>query len=94
MRTGEVEANLLKLNETAKLSYVDELVARKLAGVEKSGLDVVDVDFHEREYHRLVAALEDASLHSELPVDALGYRDLSSFLVRIRFEQRNRMDQA
>ena len=32
MRTGEVEANLVKLNETFKLPYIGELVARKLSG--------------------------------------------------------------
>lgn len=31
MRTGEVEANLLTLNETAKMPYINELVNRKLA---------------------------------------------------------------
>lgn len=35
MRTGEVEANLPRLNEEAKLAYIDDLVARKLAGPEK-----------------------------------------------------------
>src|SRR5439155_14522668 len=34
MRTGEVEANLLHLNEDFRLPYVPELVARKLAGPE------------------------------------------------------------
>lgn len=29
MRTGEVEANLRTLNETARLSYIDELIERK-----------------------------------------------------------------
>src|SRR5215203_777412 len=38
MRTGEVEANLVRLNETAKLPYVPELIARKLAGPEQSAL--------------------------------------------------------
>jgi len=37
MRTGEVEANLLSLNETAKLPYIDDLVERKLTGPEKGG---------------------------------------------------------
>src|SRR5206468_1537284 len=32
MQTGEVEANLLRLNETARLSSVDDLVRRKLGG--------------------------------------------------------------
>ena len=32
MRTGEVEANLVRLNEEARLPHVDDLIARKLAG--------------------------------------------------------------
>src|SRR5258706_5023798 len=35
MQTGEVEANLLRLNDTFKLPYISDLVERKLAGAEK-----------------------------------------------------------
>src|SRR5438552_13863597 len=35
MRTGEVEANLLRLNAEARLPHVDDLITRKLAGQEK-----------------------------------------------------------
>src|SRR5437763_12378203 len=35
MRTGEVEANLLRLNETAKLPYLADLIARKTGGEER-----------------------------------------------------------
>jgi uncharacterized protein len=67
MRTGEVEANLLNLNETTKLPYIDELVERKLAGAEKCRLDAANIEFHEREYHRLVGKLEAAAETSTLP---------------------------
>ena len=53
MRTGEVEANLVRLNEEARLPHVDDLIARKLAGPEQSALDDADVAFHRREYERL-----------------------------------------
>src|SRR5688572_5797824 len=43
MRTGEVEANLVALNEGFRLPYVPELVARKTGGAEQSVLD--DADF-------------------------------------------------
>ena len=46
MRTGEVEANLVRLNVEARLSHVDDLIARKIAGPEKSALDDADVAFH------------------------------------------------
>src|SRR3982751_3123432 len=39
LRTGEVEANLVRLNEEARLGHVDDLIARKLAGPEKSALE-------------------------------------------------------
>src|SRR5204863_5373375 len=38
VRTGVIEANLVRLNETAKLSYLDDLIQRKLAGAEKERL--------------------------------------------------------
>ena len=60
MRTGEVEANLVRLNEDARLSHVDDLIARKLAGPEASVLDDGDMDFHRREYERLQGELEEA----------------------------------
>jgi hypothetical protein len=34
MRTGQVEANLVTLNQEFRLPYIDDLVARKLAGPE------------------------------------------------------------
>ena len=67
MRTGEIEANLVRLNEEARLAHVDELIARKLAGPEKSALDDADVAFHRREYERLVEELEAAHRDSTLP---------------------------
>src|SRR5262245_52287143 len=67
MRTGEVEANLVRLNEDARLGHVDDLIVRKLAGPERSALDDADVAFHRREYGRLVADLEEAHRASTLP---------------------------
>ena len=32
MRSGKVEANLIQLNEEFRLTYLPDLVARKLAG--------------------------------------------------------------
>src|SRR5690606_24159274 len=55
LRTGEVEANLVHLNEEAGLPHVTDLIARKLAGPEQSALDDADVAFHHREYERLRA---------------------------------------
>jgi hypothetical protein len=64
MRTGEVEANIVRLNEDARLSQIPELVARKLAGPEKATLDDADVAFHEVELARLRRELEEAGSSS------------------------------
>ena len=67
LRTGEVEANLLRLSEEFRLPWIDELVARKREGGERSRLTDVDAAFHERERMRLEEALRDAALTSPLP---------------------------
>ena len=84
MRTGEVEANLVRLNEEARLPHVDELIARKLAGPERSVLDDADVAFHRREYERLVAGLEAAQRASTLPEAPSARPALDDLLVRMR----------
>src|SRR4051812_24055644 len=55
MRTGEVEASLVRLNDGACLSHVRDLIARKLEGPEASALEDADLDFHRAEYERLRA---------------------------------------
>lgn len=84
MQTGQVEANLLKLNETARLPYIDALVERKLAGPEKGKLDQADLEFHEQEYHRLVTELETAAEKSTLPEQPTAKPALNDLLVRLR----------
>ena len=89
MRTGEVEANLVKLNETFKLPYIDELVARKLGGPEQSKLEDADIVFHESEYERLRSELQaahEASRLPELPSDETRLA-LNDLLVRIRLQK-------
>jgi predicted nucleotidyltransferase len=84
MRTGEVEANLVRLNEAARLGQVDDLIARKLAGSEQSALDDGDVAFHRREYEQLVAELEAAYRASVLPEGPTARPALNDLLVRLR----------
>lgn len=60
MRTGEVEANLPRLNGRFGLPYIDELIERKVAGGERSILTAADTEFHESQYQRLTAELEQA----------------------------------
>jgi uncharacterized protein len=84
MQTGEVEANLVMLNDRFGLSYIPELVERKTSGTEHGTLDDADVDFHEREYTRLVALLESVREESHLPDVATGKPALNDLLLRIR----------
>jgi uncharacterized protein len=84
MRTGEVEANLVRLNETAKLPYVPDLIARKVAGAEKGKLDQADLEFHEREFERLRAELDRAYAESKLPERPRATAAMNDLLVRIR----------
>lgn len=84
MRTGEVEANLVHLNEVMPLPYLPELIARKLAGPEQSVLDEADLAFHEAEYGRLRAALQAAFEASTLPETPSARPALHDLLVRVR----------
>lgn len=84
MRTGEVEANLRILNETARLSYIDELIERKLSGPEKGKLPEADMRFHESEYERLVGELEFTAERSSLPEIPSGKEALNDLLVQLR----------
>lgn len=84
MRTGVIEANLVRLNEMEKLPYLDDLVQRKLAGAEKGRLGEVDVRFHRSEYDRLRDKLQQAHEASELPEAPRGSAALHDLLVRLR----------
>ncbi|QDV52269.1 nucleotidyltransferase domain-containing protein [Gimesia fumaroli] len=89
MRTGEVEPNLITLNESAGLSYIPELIERKLHGAEQSTLDAADMEFHGREYQRLVGELEQAMETTSLPEKPRATEALNDLLVRIRLASIN-----
>lgn len=86
LRTGEVEANLVRLNERHKLPYIEDLIARKSEGAEKLELPNADVSFYEAEYERLLAMLEEARAESPLPESPNAQPALSALLVRLRLE--------
>ncbi len=67
MRTGQVEANLLTLNEEARLSFISELVDRKAAGGERCRLEDADLAFHESQYQKLRAELQSAFEATAMP---------------------------
>lgn len=84
MRTGEIMANLVRLNEVFKLTHIDELIAQKVGGTEQATLEGANLEFHRREYERLTGELEAARDASTLP-EAPESRDaLHDLLLRIR----------
>jgi predicted nucleotidyltransferase len=84
MRTGEVEANLVRLNAEARLPHVADLIGRKLAGPEQSRLEDDAVAFHHKEYERLRAELESAHQASRLPDGPTARPALNDLLIRLR----------
>jgi uncharacterized protein len=87
METGMVEANLPRLNESARLPYVDDLIQWKLGGTEKERMSEADLKFHRSEYERLRDKLQRAYEASDLPEAPRGSAALHDLLVRIRLRQ-------
>ena len=84
MRTGQIEANLPRLNESFSLPYLPALVERKLAGPEQSTLAEADLAFHHAEYLRLRQLLTDEFERSRLPEIPTARADLNDLLLRLR----------
>lgn len=86
MQTGEIEANLVVLNERFKLPYVPELIRQKVEGPEKGTLDHADLSFHEAEYNRLASELEAAHQACKLPELPGAKAAIDDLLIRVRLE--------
>ena len=84
MKSGEVEANLEKLNAVFKSPQVPDLIHAKVSGTEKGVLGRHDVEFHQKEYDRLRGELETAFGESTLPETPSVHADLNDLLVRTR----------
>lgn len=84
MRTGEVEANLVHLNDEARLPCLVDLIARKTGGPEKATLSETDFSFFEGEYWRLWAGLEEAEGATTLPERETAREALNDLLLRLR----------
>ena len=86
MQTGEIEANLVKLNEIFDIKYIPELIERKVSGNEQGILPETDLEFYRKEYERLVGELEKASEKSNLPENPDGKAELNDLLIRLRIK--------
>ena len=84
MRTGEIEANLVRLNDDAKLAYIPDLIARKTGGPELGRLEAADLRFHATEYARLRRELQGSFEDSGLPDAPTAAPALNDLLVRVR----------
>lgn len=67
MRSGEINANLVELNEEFRLPYVPDLVARKTGAAEQSTLAAEELLRFDPEFKRLIAQLDRAAEESQLP---------------------------
>lgn len=86
MKTHEVQSNLRRLNEHFKLRYIDDLIARKIAGPEKGSIGASELKTFEAEFHRLRNLLDEAREQSTLP-DVPSCRDeINELLVRLRLK--------
>jgi predicted nucleotidyltransferase len=89
MRTGEVEANLSKLNAEFRLPYVDDLIAMKVGSEEQATLDAAAVERHAGEFQRLRGELEAAGQESKLREEPEAQRELNDLLIRLRLRDLN-----
>lgn len=84
MRTGELEANLVRLNEHFGLAYLPELIARKLTGAEQQSIADDDLPFFESEYQRLRDLLIFEQSRTALPDQPSSREELHQLLLRLR----------
>lgn len=84
MRHGQIEANLPRLNDVFRMTYIDELIAQKTSGVEHEPVDDRDVELFRREYERFVILLEDEVARTSLPDQTPARAELHDLLLRIR----------
>lgn len=84
MRTHQLEANLVTLNETFRLSFLPELIERKRQGTERQTLSTADFAFHEQQFLRLESELKQAFESTSLPDQPTSTEALNDLLVRIR----------
>jgi predicted nucleotidyltransferase len=86
LRTGEVEANLVKLNEHFRLAFLDELISRKVSG-ENTVVGNLDWPFHELRLRELEARMDQAFKNSPL-AEGRDKAPVSEFLVALRLNER------
>jgi predicted nucleotidyltransferase len=84
MQTGQIEANLPRLNEAVQLPYLPDLMAQKRAGVTVLELTPEEVRFYQQEFEHWVACLHAAHQASTLPDGPSAQAALQAFSQRLR----------
>jgi len=84
MRTGEVEANLVRLCEEYPVAGVDDLIAQKKGGAERATLPSGTVAGQAGAVSALIERLKAEGAASRLRDAPISHAALSDFLVRLR----------
>lgn len=84
LETGELEANLERLNREFEVPRVDELIALKRQTREKITLPDADLSWWHAQFETLVARLERAERSSVLPAHADVSAEMDEWLVKLR----------
>ena len=87
LRTGEVEANLRRLNEQFKLPFIDDLIASKTG--ERIAMPALDWRFHDAELRRLEQQMADAFTTSPLG-ESRDMEAVNELLIELRLEQQKK----
>lgn len=74
----------MTLNAEARLSFVDELIARKIEGHERETIADADVARYRKEFDQLMVQLAVASETSPLPDAPQATDALNDLLLRLR----------
>ncbi len=86
LQTGEIEANLVRLDEHFKISGVDGLIVRKVTGTEKGRLEPADLKTHQPRLIQLETQMAEAFERSTLPDEPTTFDALDDYVVRARLE--------
>ncbi len=84
MKSGEIETNLLVLNDEFGSSQVRDLIALKTAESEVTHLPNPDLSFYRAEYERLQNTLREAESSTRLPPTCDIRDELNDLLLRLR----------
>jgi hypothetical protein len=86
MKTGELEPNLVILNDAFKLPFLEDLIARKITGTEHECLEQDESGFYEARFLELEAQLKQAAEETTLPSAPDAKAALHSLLVDLRLQ--------